>query len=95
MDEITLQINEGVEPITALIDSSQSRLRPVMMASLTTILGMIPCLVRCHVRFLGGSYHGRIAMQHTDHAALYPYIICLVLQDKKQLIHFTDIQNRE
>ena len=31
MDEITLQINEGVEPITALIDSSQSRLRPVMM----------------------------------------------------------------
>ena len=32
MDEITLQINEGVEPITALIDSSQSRLRPVMMA---------------------------------------------------------------
>jgi hypothetical protein len=34
-------------------------------------------------------------VQHTDHAALYPYIICLVLQDKKQLIHFTDIQNRE
>lgn len=44
MDEITLQINEGIEPITALIDSSQSRLRPVMMASLTTILGMIPLL---------------------------------------------------
>ena len=44
MDEITLQLNQGVEPITALIDSSQSRLRPVMMASLTTILGMIPLL---------------------------------------------------
>ncbi|WP_455667370.1 efflux RND transporter permease subunit [Phocaeicola sp.] len=44
MDEITLQINQGIEPITALIDSSQSRLRPVMMASLTTILGMIPLL---------------------------------------------------
>ena len=44
MDEITLQINQGVEPVTALIDSSQSRLRPVMMASLTTILGMIPLL---------------------------------------------------
>ena len=44
MDEITLQIGQGVEPITALIDSSQSRLRPVMMASLTTILGMIPLL---------------------------------------------------
>ena len=44
MDEITLQINRGVEPTAALIDSSQSRLRPVMMASLTIILGMIPLL---------------------------------------------------
>ena len=44
MDEITLQIGRGVEPVTALIDSSQSRLRPVMMASLTTILGMLPLL---------------------------------------------------
>ena len=44
MDEITLQINKGTAPMTALIDSSQSRLRPVMMASLTTILGMIPLL---------------------------------------------------
>ena len=44
MDEITLQLNRGVDPTTALIDSSQSRLRPVMMASLTTILGMIPLL---------------------------------------------------
>jgi len=44
MDEINLQLCQGVEPVTALIDSSQSRLRPVMMTSLTTILGMIPLL---------------------------------------------------
>lgn len=44
MDEIALQLNQGVEPVTALVDSAQSRLRPVMMASLTTILGMIPLL---------------------------------------------------
>ena len=44
MDEITLQLKSGVEPVTALVDSAQSRLRPVMMASLTTILGMIPLL---------------------------------------------------
>ena len=43
MDEITLQIGQGTEPVTALIDSAQSRLRPVMMAALTTILGMIRC----------------------------------------------------
>lgn len=44
LDEINLQISQGIEPITALTDSAQSRLRPVMMASLTTILGMIPLL---------------------------------------------------
>lgn len=44
MDEITMQIDEGVEPVKALLDSSSSRFRPVMMASLTTILGMIPLL---------------------------------------------------
>lgn len=44
MDEITSQLRQGVEPITALIDSAQSRLRPVSMAALTTILGMIPLL---------------------------------------------------
>ncbi|MDL2290097.1 efflux RND transporter permease subunit, partial [Paludibacteraceae bacterium OttesenSCG-928-F17] len=44
MDEITLQISEGVEPVKALLDSTASRFRPVMMASLTTILGMIPLL---------------------------------------------------
>lgn len=44
MDEISLEISQGIEPVEALIASSKSRLRPVMMASLTTILGMIPLL---------------------------------------------------
>jgi multidrug efflux pump subunit AcrB len=44
MDEINLQIAQGVEPSKALLDSSSIRFRPVMMASLTTILGMIPLL---------------------------------------------------
>lgn len=44
IDEIGAQIDSGVEPARALISSSESRLRPVMMASLTTILGMIPLL---------------------------------------------------
>lgn len=44
MDEIGEQISAGIAPVEALISSSESRLRPVMMASLTTILGMIPLL---------------------------------------------------
>lgn len=44
MDEIDLQLSSGIPPIQALTISSLSRLRPVMMASLTTVLGMIPLL---------------------------------------------------
>lgn len=44
MDEINLQISEGRNPVDALLDSSATRFRPVMMASMTTILGMIPLL---------------------------------------------------
>lgn len=44
MDEITLQLSQGVKPLQAILNSSSSRFRPVMMASMTTILGMIPLL---------------------------------------------------
>ena len=44
LDEINLQIASGKDALQALLDSSSSRFRPVMMASLTTILGMVPLL---------------------------------------------------
>lgn len=44
MDEIELQLSDSVDPVEALLSSSSGRFRPVMMASLTTILGMIPLL---------------------------------------------------
>jgi multidrug efflux pump subunit AcrB len=44
VDEINLQIASGKASQLALIDASKSRLRPVTMASLTTILGMVPLL---------------------------------------------------
>jgi len=44
IDEINLQLSEGKDPFDALIDSGTSRLRPVSMAALTTVLGMIPLL---------------------------------------------------
>lgn len=44
MDEIDALIRRGTEPRQALLKSAATRFRPVMMASLTTILGMIPLL---------------------------------------------------
>ena len=65
MDEINLEISEGVEPYEALIQSSKSRLRPVMMASLTTILGMIPLVPDAMfgslaVTIMGGLFAGTL-----------------------------------
>ena len=44
IDEIDRQLSLGVEPYKAVVDSTLSRLRPVMMASMTTVLGMAPLL---------------------------------------------------
>ncbi len=44
LDEINIQIKSGKDKLNAIIDSTISRVRPVMMASLTTILGMLPLL---------------------------------------------------
>ena len=45
MDEINAQIGAGTPPFKAVVESGVSRLRPVSMAALTTVLGMIPLLV--------------------------------------------------
>ncbi|SFK32288.1 efflux RND transporter permease subunit [Proteiniphilum acetatigenes] len=44
IDEITRMTNEGVEPYQAIIESTINRTRPVIMASATTILGMLPLI---------------------------------------------------
>jgi len=42
VDEVDIQIRSGKESYAALLDASSSRLRPVFLAAMTTILGMIP-----------------------------------------------------
>jgi multidrug efflux pump subunit AcrB len=42
MDQINLELSSGKNPYQAIVDSAISRVRPVSLAALTTILGMIP-----------------------------------------------------
>jgi multidrug efflux pump subunit AcrB len=44
IDQIDIEIDSGKPPFQAIVDSGVSRLIPVSMAALTTILGMLPLL---------------------------------------------------
>lgn len=44
LDQIMLELKNGKDPYYAIVDSAVSRIRPVAMASATTILGMIPLM---------------------------------------------------
>lgn len=44
VDQMDLEIREGMPRFDAIVDSAASRVRPVMMGSLTTVLGVIPLL---------------------------------------------------
>jgi multidrug efflux pump subunit AcrB len=44
IDQIKLEIAEGKIPYDAIIDSAVSRLRPVLLAAATTVLGVAPLL---------------------------------------------------
>ena len=44
IDETDFQVDEGKARCDAVIDSAVSRVRPVMLAVLTTVLGVVPLL---------------------------------------------------
>ncbi|MEI8595928.1 efflux RND transporter permease subunit [Photobacterium sp. Hal280] len=44
LDQIEIEISSGKEKYQAVVDAAVSRVRPVCMAAITTILGMIPLL---------------------------------------------------
>lgn len=44
VDQMDLEIREGKPRFDAVLDSAASRVRPVMMGSLTTVLGVLPLL---------------------------------------------------
>jgi multidrug efflux pump subunit AcrB len=44
LDEINLNLSNGIEPYAAVLDAGTSRLRPVFLAAATTVLGVAPLL---------------------------------------------------
>ena len=65
VDEVDVQIRSGKDRFLSLIDASTSRLRPVFLAAMTTILGMIPLVNddmfgALAVTIMGGLFIGTI-----------------------------------
>lgn len=83
MDEIVEQINSGVEPSEALVNSAKSRLRPVMMASLTTILGMIPLLTDAMFGSLAAAIMGGLLFGTLITLLFLPVLYALFFKVKK------------
>jgi len=65
MDEINRRVTSGELLHKALLDSSAVRFRPVLMTSITTIVGLIPLLTDsmfapCAIAIMGGLFFGTI-----------------------------------
>lgn len=84
MDEIKLQIGEGKDRRQALIDSSLSRLRPVLMASLTTILGMIPLVPDAMFGSMAVTIMGGLVMATFICLVIIPVLYALFYGIKKE-----------
>ncbi len=77
IDQIDLEIHSGKERRRAIIDSSVSRLRPVTLAALTTVLGLAPLLT--DVFFVSMAV---VIMFGLSFATLLTLVIVPVLYDK-------------
>jgi multidrug efflux pump subunit AcrB len=61
LEEIDLLIGEGREKYEAIVEASVSRMRPVMLAAITTILGMAPLLSDAFFRGMAVTIMGGLA----------------------------------
>ena len=58
LDEINLNIDGGMGPYEATVMAAVSRLRPVVLAALTTVLGVLPLLQDAFLDLDGNDHHG-------------------------------------
>lgn len=82
VDEIRLQRLQTQDLAKALIDASLSRLLPVTMTSLTTILGMIPLLFDPMFRCMAAAIIGGLAIGTIVILVIIPLLYSLMYRNK-------------
>ena len=84
VDEIDLQRKAGVELTQAITEASLSRLRPVMLASLTTVLGMVPLLFDDMFSAMAATIMGGLLVGTVIVLVLIPVLYSLFFSGSKE-----------
>lgn len=77
LEEIDIQLESGLEKHTAVIQASLSRLRPVSLAAITTILGMAPLLSDAFFADMSVTIMGGLAFATVLTLIAVPVLFCL------------------
>lgn len=83
VDEIDLRISRHERPYMAVVDGAVSRVRPVMMASLTTIMGMLPLLPDPMYGSLAATIMGGLTVGTIVTLILLPIFYCVLFHIRK------------
>ncbi|MTI17416.1 efflux RND transporter permease subunit [Rhodobacteraceae bacterium RKSG542] len=76
IEEIDIQIEEGKEKFQAVVDATVSRMRPVCMAAITTILGMAPLVIDPMFRSMSVAIMGGLAFATVLTLIAAPALYC-------------------
>ena len=80
IDQIDMEIREGKERFQAVVDSGVSRMMPVCMAALTTIMGMIPLLQDGFLCGHGSHHHVRSGIRDGADAGVRAGAVCQIFK---------------
>lgn len=83
VDEIDQRITQGEEPMSALVEGSVSRLRPVVLAAATTILGMLPLAFDVFFADMAVTIMGGLAFATLLTLLAVPALYCVLFKLQK------------
>ncbi|MBQ4162624.1 MAG: efflux RND transporter permease subunit, partial [Parabacteroides sp.] len=84
VDEIGLQLRQGVSPLQAVIEATKSRIVPVTMASGTTILGMLPLLSDAMFAGMAATIMGGLLVSTILTIFILPVTYCVFFHIKSE-----------
>ena len=86
LDQIKVELAAGKEPFAAVLESSASRIRPVTMATFTTVLGMIPLLTDAFFSPMAAAIMGGLSFATLLTLFVVPVFFCTLFAIRRPKI---------